>query len=128
MLSLINRKEIIKNNIIKIRSLKKEYKILQKNKKPFYSTYRLTMDEKEKARYFNIAHTLIKKTKKDNLLELSNIEIFDLIISLRIETKWKKNKIEEYGYYSYSNIDKSIRTSIQINLLRKELEGIYNAN
>lgn len=128
MLSLINRKEEIKNSVFKLRKLKKEYKELQKSKKPYYSSYLKTIEEKNKARYFNIAHTLIKKSKREDLLSISNIELLNLILSFKIETKWKEEKLEEYGYLCLQNKDKNIKTSIKSNCLRNELERIYNGN
>lgn len=123
---MLNIKNEIKELSIKIKSLKLEFKDLQRKKQFSYRISVELIKLQNQYRYSNIAYTLIKKTKREDLLNLLGHEFLDLILLLKIETKYNKNKLEEYGYNFLYNKEKNIRSTIKYDLLKKELERIYN--
>lgn len=118
MLNIENRKEIIKSLSKEIKELKKEIKDTQRKGQYRGSDQCSLITKKEKFRYFNMAHTLIKKFKKDeNILEKTGSELFDAIKWFGIENNWKRNS-EDYSFHS--------KYSIDFNYLKIEIEGICN--
>lgn len=123
---MLNIKNEIKELSIKIKSLKLEFKDLQRKKQFSYRLSVELIDFQNQYRYSNIAYTLIKKTKKEDLLNLLGHNLLDIILLLKIETNYNKNKLEQYGYNFLYNKEENIRSTIKYDLLKKELERIYN--
>lgn len=123
---MLNIKNELKELSIKIKSLKIEFKNLQRKKQFSYKVCLELIELQNQYRYSNIAYTLIKKTKRIDLLNLLGNELLDLILLLKIETNYNKNKLQEYGYNFLYNKEKNIRTTIKYEILKKELERIYN--
>lgn len=123
---MLNIKNELKELSIKIKSLKIEFKDLQRKKQFSYRLSVELIDFQNQYRYSNIAYTLIKKTKKEDLLNLLGHNLLDIILLLKIETNYNKNKLEQYGYNFLYNKEENIRSTIKYDLLKKELERIYN--
>lgn len=121
-------KNEIKELGTKIRSLKNEIIVAQRAKKETYRLRNELFEFQNKFRYLNMAYTLIKKTKRNDLSVISENDILNLILLLKIETKYNKTKLEEYDYTFLFNRAKNIKTTIKYDLLKIELERIYNAN
>lgn len=123
---MLNIKNEIKELSIKIKSLKLEFKDLQRKKQFSYRISVKLIELQNQYRYSNIAYTLIKKTKREDLINRLGHDLLDLILLLKIETNYNKNKLEQYGYNFLYNKEENIRSTIKYDLLKKELERIYN--
>jgi hypothetical protein len=91
MLSLKNRIENMNLKIQELRKLKLNSKELQRNNSFGWQDANNIDLAKSYLRYYNIAHTLIKRRGSLNILEMNSKEILDMIVELGIETKWKNN-------------------------------------
>jgi len=95
----VNRKDVIKNLTITIRTLKNDIKDVQRNGGYVsWSDYKKLFSLREEARYLNIIHALLKKNIDFN----NEFQLLESVKKVGVETHWNEgNEPDEYTFQQY---------------------------